>query len=831
MPIEYRFMHLLHFINNKLIVGFLLIILSCLMIFLFTDSFNPIDLSAEKVFNKVRGERSPDSNIVLIHISTSDIESIGSWPIKRSYYALLINNLTRNNSKSIGLEIFLSAKFITQTIYDNLLTREIAKSSNRVILSSVAGNIVYHNGYFNSDSLSYPSPKLLDENISTGHINFLQDPYIKIPILVKANGIYEYAFSYRLISSNYMPKLPEAIELNFVSSWQGFKNYTLLELFDIIHTQNAELNFLKDKIVIIGTSDPQITKTFETAFDREAPVFTLHAFAVDNIINKRYLRDEFKTSSIIIFSLFFLLAVWLQKKFKSKSKRYLVLFSAFLTMLIFAFILFIYFYLRLSYSAILVPFAFLLIYEIIITLTEKASALEEILDETKALKTLLENREKELERIKSELVISDRNKSEDLQNKIKALETEISKLREQKEDQIEAVNADASETKNFFGIIYKSKQMQEVIDIVEKTAIEDATILITGESGTGKELVARAIHNLSRRNQFNFVAVNCGAISETILESELFGHTKGSFTGALTDKVGRFEAANNGTIFLDEIAETSENFQIKLLRVLQFGEFEKVGSSKTSRVNVRVIAATNKKLESLVKEKKFREDLFYRLNVIRIDLPPLRERREDIEPIARYFLEHEAQNIKLSKSVVEALLNHSWPGNVRELESVIKRATIFAKSSARNLIQLNDLPSELVKQFKLNFEDLVLDSLRQKKFSYSSIVETAKELGNVNRTSVSENFRGIVFKILVESEFNQEKTAEIIACTKDDEVLQRVKSKIHTFVNNITESLENFPHHDFELVKSKLTSKYKNLPQRFHPYLDEIIEHYLSKGS
>lgn len=821
-------MHLLQFLNNKLIVGYILIIFSCLMIFLFGDSFNPIDLSVEKVFTKVRGERSPDSNIILIHISSSDIESIGSWPIKRSYYALLINNLTKNNPKSIGLEIFLSAKFITQTIYDNLLTKEISKSK-KVILSSVAGNIVYHNGYYKSDSLSYPSPKLMNENVPTGHINFLQGPEIKIPILVKANGIDEYALSYRLINGYSMTKPPKTIELNFISSWQSFKNYTLLEFYDIIRNQNEELSFLNDKIVIIGASDPQITKTFETSFDSEAPAFALHAFAADNIINKRYLRGEFKTLSTIIFSLFFLLAVWLQKKYKSK--RYHILFSAFLALLIFTFILFNYFYLRLSYSTILVPFALLLAYEIIITLTEKASALEEIMDETKVLKTLLENREKELERMKNELVISDRNKSADLQNKIKALETEISKLSEQKEDQVEAVNVAASETKNFYGIIYKSKLMQEVVNIVEKTAVADATILITGESGTGKELVARAIHNLSRRNQFNFVAVNCGAISETLLESELFGHTKGSFTGALTDKVGRFEAAHNGTIFLDEVAETSENFQIKLLRVLQFGEFEKVGSSKTSRVNVRVIAATNKNLESLVKEKKFREDLFYRLNVIRIDLPPLRERREEIEPISRYFLEREVPNLKLSKAVIEALLNHSWPGNVRELESVIKRAAIFAKSSARNMIQLNDLPSELVKRFKLNFEDLVLDSLRQKKFSYSSIVETAKELGDVNRTSVSENFRGIVFKILVESEFNQEKTAEIIACTKDEKVLERVKSKIHIFVSNIVESLESFPHQDFELVKSKLTSKYKNLPQRFHPYLDEIIKHYLSKES
>lgn len=815
-------------LKNSFLIKLLIIIFSLFALIIFSNFFNTLNLSIEKIFSKVRGEINPDSNIVLIHISASDLEGIGPWPIKRSHYALLINNLTKNEVKTIGLEIFLSAKFISQTIYDNLLTKEIIKSK-RVVLSSVAANITDSYENFSSDSLSYPSPKLIDENIITGHINYLQSPSFEIPLLIKANGISENAFSYQLIKSSIKTTFPKSLEINFISSWKRFKNFSLLEYYDIVLSQKKDFNMFKDKIVIIGVSDLDVAKGIETNYDSHAPAFTLHAFALDNLMNNRFLRDDFKATSTIISSLIYLLIAWLQKKYNNK--RVKILSFAFFIMLTLVFIMFNYLHLRLDYSAILVPLILFLTYEIITVLTERESVLEEIMDETKVLKTLLENREKELERIKNELEISDRNKSAELQNKIKVLETEISKLSDKKEDQVEAVNTSVSEVKNFWGIVYKSKVLQKVVDVVEKTAAEDATILITGESGTGKELVARAIHNLSRRNQFNFVAVNCGAISESLLESELFGHIKGSFTGATTDKVGRFEAANNGTIFLDEVAETSENFQIKLLRVLQFGEFEKVGSSKTSRVNVRIIAATNKKLESLVKEKKFREDLFYRLNVIRIELPPLSERKEDIEPIARYFLERETSNFKLSKAAVESLLNHTWPGNVRELESVIKRAAIFARSSGRAMIQLNDLPSEIVKRFKLNFEDLVLDSLRQKKFSHSSIVETAKELGNVNRTSASENFRGIVFKVLVESEFNREKTAEIIACTKDEEVLERVKSKIHTFVSNIAESLENFPHRDFELVKSKLTSKYKNLPQRFHPYLDEIIKHYLSKGS
>ena len=337
-------------------------------------------------------------------------------------------------------------------------------------------------------------------------------------------------------------------------------------------------------------------------------------------------------------------------------------------------------------------------------------------------------------------------------------------------------------------------------------------------------MVANAIHAISSRKNKNFVAVNCGALSDTLLESELFGHVKGAFTGAVSDKIGRFEAADKGTIFLDEIAETSENFQVKLLRVIQSGNFEKVGSSKTRHADVRIIAATNKQPDKLVKEKKFREDLYYRLNVIKIELPPLRERKEDVEILTGHFLKKENSGITLSKAAADALNRYEWKGNVRELEAVIKRAVIFANAAGRSMIQLADLTDEIVKGSKYNFEDLVIESLRNKGFSRSSIIETSKELGNVSRTLISENFRGYALKCFVENNFDTEKSVDIISASGDDRVKEKVRSKLLTFLKNIETDINKLDSKNFEEVKTELNSKYKNLPHKFHFFLDEIIK-------
>jgi len=247
----------------------------------------------------------------------------------------------------------------------------------------------------------------------------------------------------------------------------------------------------------------------------------------------------------------------------------------------------------------------------------------------------------------------------------------------------------------FENIIGDSPQMQEVFRMVEKVADTDSTILITGESGTGKELIAKAIHYNSKRRDRFLIPVNCGAIPETLLESELFGHVKGAFTGAIATRIGRFEAANGGTIFLDEIAEMSPNLQVKILRVLQEQEFEPVGSTKTKKVDVRIIAATNQNLDEAVKKKKFREDLYYRLHVIPIQLPPLRERNGDIPLLVNHFWEKYIREKRrhlepIGPEVMEVLQRYDWPGNVRELENLIERIVILNEKGKASLEELPD---------------------------------------------------------------------------------------------------------------------------------------------
>ena len=247
------------------------------------------------------------------------------------------------------------------------------------------------------------------------------------------------------------------------------------------------------------------------------------------------------------------------------------------------------------------------------------------------------------------------------------------------------------------GIVGRCEQMQSVFKLIGQLSASDATALITGESGTGKELVARAIYSHSRRAAQPFLAINCAAIPENLLESELFGHERGAFTGASNQRIGKFEQGNRGTIFLDEIGDMTPATQTKILRVLQSGTFERVGGNQSIAVDVRVIAATNQPLEAAVAGKHFREDLFYRLNVVRIALPPLRERREDVRLLVNYFLKKFAQEQKqapksISDEVLQTLESYHWPGNVRELENVIRRALVVSKGEA---ILPGDLPPEL----------------------------------------------------------------------------------------------------------------------------------------
>ena len=261
----------------------------------------------------------------------------------------------------------------------------------------------------------------------------------------------------------------------------------------------------------------------------------------------------------------------------------------------------------------------------------------------------------------------------------------------------QALRAELEGSRRDRSIIGNSIPIRQTLDLISQVAPSSATVLLTGESGTGKELVARAIHRGSQRSNRPFIAVNCAALPETLLEAELFGHEKGAFTGATSQRQGRFELADGGTLFLDEIGETTPQLQVKLLRALQEGEFERVGGSRSVRVDVRIVAATNANLREEVAEGRFREDLFYRLNVIHVALPPLRDRKDDVALLAHHFLKKYADKNKkviggITKAAMDRMMTWSWPGNVRELENAVERAVVLCRGDA---IDMDELPPHI----------------------------------------------------------------------------------------------------------------------------------------
>jgi two-component system NtrC family response regulator len=296
----------------------------------------------------------------------------------------------------------------------------------------------------------------------------------------------------------------------------------------------------------------------------------------------------------------------------------------------------------------------------------------------------------------------------------------------------------------FENLVGNSRKIRDVFEVAAQVARRDSTVLVMGESGTGKELLAKAIHQNSLRAKKPFVTINCGAIPENLIESELFGHRKGSFTGALTDRVGKFEAANEGTVFLDEIGDLTPSLQIRLLRVIQEREIDKIGYPQAVKVNVRIIAATHRNLRTMVEDGQFREDLFYRLSVVTINLPALRERKEDIPLMVEHFLKkhcdrYQIPMVTVSEEAIEALARHGWPGNVRELENVIEHLVVLGKGDT---IRAEHLPAEI----------------RQTKSRIGSINLKLPEEG----ISLEEVEKEILLQALEKHEWHQTKAAKYL---------------------------------------------------------------------
>ena len=848
-------------LNIKLFFLLIIIVLFILLIKLPLPWNESVNNAFTDLQFKLRGARQLSGEFVFVFIGDEDIKSLGGWPITRDYYWYASYMLDLLGAKVIGIDILFDQPDRDYPEYDNSLA-DIFKNTSKICLPGMFSEITEstdndsskHAGFLVGNNLTLPFKKLANSAAAIGFSNFGTDPVVReVPVIVKHKNCELASFGYQLahlylrgsefkhysiekgelICQDSLPAAEKLtinsrgkIRLNHFGNINNLQTISFVDLLQSFEPQNNSLNF-EDKIVLIAVTAPGIAKFAATPLCDALPATLIHATVAENIIKRNFL----KTLPFQLNWLNLILLVILSHYIYRVKKRRLRLPAGIAVILIFwiySFVFFKYFntvvpifYPSLAYFAAIAVLSGFYFFEIKTKEESKKGLLKQQINEKQQQ---LDEAKNNLELLQQQLA-QKKDISDQTQRLAKEQNEEISKLEKQLSDLHAHMPAKSELVKHQFGDIVYSEQskMAIVLDLVSKVSADDIPVFITGETGTGKEVIARSIHETSPRKEKPFVAINCGSLSETLLESELFGHEKGAFTGAQNRRKGRFEIANGGTIFLDEITETTPKFQTRLLRVLQEGNFERVGGEQTLHVNIRVIAATNKDIQTEINNNQFRSDLFYRLNGFPINLPPLRERKEDIPLLAEFFLkkyQHKSVT-SFSDRVMEIFEKYKWSGNVRELENIVRRAALMAKSENRKIIRENDLPEEIIRQ-KPNvdyqsLEDQILEMLRSLKFSHAAISQTAKALGNRDRGTITEYFRGICFEHLANAEFDIHRATKTIAGTEEKKVIEKVQNKIEGYLNNIRSSLDSF---EKEGTDSPI---FKGLPRKYYIYLERVI--------
>jgi transcriptional regulator with GAF, ATPase, and Fis domain/CHASE2 domain-containing sensor protein len=839
-----------------------------------------VDDGVEALHYRLRGDLRPDSNIVIVYVDDAAVRVMG-WPIRRNFHALMMSALTELKVRAVGIELMFEDPRPEYPEYDDLFARILAASPPTILTSyfdSLTAEARSPDGVapMPSSGPEFTYPAVDDPQVQgsgfhppldlfrkaaagIGHVNF--DERGTVPLFILSRHAIVPAFGLEVVrafagaergavqsdGNGVSMKMRGqrlrwvmtngAVRLNYPGALRAFSAYPFLEVLRAYDNARRDLptplpiERLRDKIVLVGIAAEGRGVASDTPVDPRLPSIGMHAALVDNLLQARLLHEggifllvllSLATGLLCGAALLFLRRPW------DRVVPVLVL----LLLPVVSYVLFAWCTFRIPVAAPLLVGIITMVAAGIARHRAVRRKVDVLTAEKAAVLSALHDKEARLAMLERQLLNAQDDHStaqtRELLEEIKKYKAEIRVLTSRADDMEPSVPAAASDTGAAFeGIVYhESGTMRDAIDFVKKIAPSEAPVLILGESGTGKELIARAIHNCSGRRAAAFVAVNCGALSETLLESELFGHEKGAFTGAIKEKPGRFELADTGTIFLDEIGEVSESFQLKLLRVLQEGELERVGGTKTLKVNVRVLAATNKDLKERIKVKRFRDDLYYRLNVLTVSVPPLRERQEDIPLLAAHFLAREGGGLRVSRNVMDALQGYAWPGNVRELESTMRRGALLAKAEQRSMLTMKDLPDELAHAAsgKYPVQDQVLEMVRELGFSRSAVTETAAALGGLNRGTVAEYLRGESLKTFVDQQYDLDRAVKHLSMSTDQAVNDRVKKRYQDYLSNIVEGLDMaLP---WEAARGVLKSKCKNLPQRYHIHLEQCAEAY-----
>lgn len=659
----------------------------------------------------VRGSRQADTSIILVYIDDEATKTLG-WPVHRNFYALMVRALADLRVRATGIEVLFEDPKPEYTEYDDLLAGVVGNARN-VVLSSYFGalsgdidtaataailfpypGVVYV--ATQGSHLHFPIPSLREGAGGIGHLNFVGEsdvpvfagagsslvPCFGLEVLRVAMGSPResvHAEKTRVFLDGSAPSVAfrtsgnGTVRLNYPGRMSSFAAYPFLEVlrsYDALRTDrpaSVPVAQFAGKMIFVGVIAEGRSQFCRTPVDPRLPSVAVHATFVDNALHSRFLGMMNPWAEVLFWVVVGMMCAC-AALFLRSPWNVAVSFGLLMVLVVLSFVLFAALSFLVPLGGVLIVGLCSFVSSIVYRHRLMAEQVGSLQAERETITARLRDREVKLALLERELLESQRaaanDRTAELMEEIRKYKGEIRLLALRADDMKEYTDEErdgAAVPAEFEGIVYdQSGTMKTVLEFVRKFAPSDATVLILGESGTGKELIARAIHKGSPRAHGPFVAVNCGALTETLLESELFGHERGAFTGAVKDKPGRFELAGSGTIFLDEIGEVSEGFQLKLLRVLQQGEVERVGGTSTIKVNVRVVAATNKDLKEAVKVRRFREDLYYRLNVLSLELPPLRERQSDIPLLVRSLLRREGGELRVSRNVMDILQGYRW---------------------------------------------------------------------------------------------------------------------------------------------------------------------------
>ncbi|MBN1464554.1 sigma 54-interacting transcriptional regulator [candidate division KSB1 bacterium] len=838
-------------ISLAIVIG---LIFSLFHIFLPALSLRLTDKTID-ILLQLRGSRNVSDDMVFISIDSRDLQELNQWPMTRDYYGYLTYILQQAGARVVGIDVLFTTESSRYPEYDDDLS-EFLRTSRNVCLpfffSDLSDTYTDEKGSFMlGTGAQFPIEAFRNHIIGTGFSNLPEETIVRRYLLAASSGDtlwpsfgLELARLYRF-SENSTVHISareivltdgtdeitiatdafSSVRLNHFGALDEIRSMSLIDVLQTYQNNPDQLN-LQDKLVLVGFNVPGAAPMKVTPLLPSFPASLAHFTAAENILQNNFIRTP---PSIVVILILFITALVTALAISSHRRGLFFIAALFVLYLVGALLLF---KTRAMALPIILPAICLLSSAILLlvlqqrdkTRSEKMShALYE--EQIRKKQQLLDEAEANIQEMRSQQALL----STEAQKRLEEKQREIMQLEKELRDlHIATTGDEGAVSREYPTIIHTpSSAMVAVLQLIDKVSSDDIAVFIFGETGTGKEIIARAIHESGRRASKRFLAVNCGALPETLLESELFGHEKGAFTGATSQRKGRFELADGGTLFLDEITETSPAFQAKLLRVLQEGTFERLGSEKTLKVNVRIIAASSKNMQQRVEDELFREDLFYRLNGFPIELPPLRERKEDIPALARHFLQkHGYKSIALfSEGALDALISYRWPGNVRELENTIRRAAILAQSDNRKMIQEIDLPRPIQEnvraELSTNYQSLsdqVLETLRSLKFSHSSIVQTAQALGNKDRSTISGYLRGLVFEHLVRLDYDLDAAAASLAASREDAVIAKVRAKMNDYLS---------------AVQSDPTSQslYKGLPKKYHPYLQQIIVYLNENGA